>query len=450
MEITTALLHLSSLKKYSGDLSDMVNVEIEAYKLLCNCVVTMDGCGLELDAMKKYIDGDEKILKLTVLKHHAQGTGIWLPHDVAKCHGLFRKALVNAALTLCKGEEFLLPATHDSLWNWFKSLKLDPSLCRSLYKYAVNLPIVIEHSFTMKVLQVGFRDSGVSPLIFRDFLQRCPQFQKTIRESDLKHMESCFPSILDIIRSKGEILPHELLNVLGIGWALQLEASTLCSDARKALLQHRVSFTVTSTTPLNQRGTVILTSTHQKEQRAQRIFQEKTEIERKEANNAAKILEKEQKFKTSKEQADYALSVFLHESYDLVKHIFSSKCKWLTPDKKLALQSLSPLLNVKHMKQDQVNSELLLELQKQKNDGKSCLKLNVLDNHRPQASHKRDSADTPPAADINPPQKRGKKGIKARSAPPAPLEEQSIIEVEQVITTRNGRSVRVNPKYSTK
>ena len=61
MEITTALLHLSSLKNYSGDLSDMVfNVEIEAYKLLCNCVVTMDGCGLELDAMKKYIDGDTK------------------------------------------------------------------------------------------------------------------------------------------------------------------------------------------------------------------------------------------------------------------------------------------------------------------------------------------------------------------------------------------------------
>ena len=90
-------------------------------------------------------------------------------------------------------------------------------------------------------------------------------------------------------------------------------------------MQHRVSFTVTSKTPLNQRGTVVLTSAHQKEQRAQRIFQEKTEIERKEANNAAKILEKEQKFKTSKEQADYALSVFLHESYDLVKHIFSSK-----------------------------------------------------------------------------------------------------------------------------
>jgi hypothetical protein len=58
--------------------------------------------------------------------------------------------------------------------------------------------------------------------------------------------------------------------------------------------------------------------------------------------------------------------VFLYESYDLVKHIFSSKCKWLTPDKKLALESLNPLLNVKHMNQDQFNSELLLELKRRK------------------------------------------------------------------------------------
>ena len=87
-------------RNYEGEIKDMDDIENDAYDLLRTSVLTMDGCGIELNAMLKYLDGKDKNLKFIVLKHHAQGTAIWQPHDVAKCHGIFRKALINEISTL--------------------------------------------------------------------------------------------------------------------------------------------------------------------------------------------------------------------------------------------------------------------------------------------------------------------------------------------------------------
>jgi hypothetical protein len=294
-------------------------------------------------------------------------------------------------LTLCGEEDMLLPINHEEIWLWLSDeLKLPTPLCRTLYKYCINLTRVIVQAFTPKVLEAGYRDSGLCPLIFRDFMQRCPSFQKEISESDLMHMEACLPHVLDIVREKGEILPHESISILGVEWALRLEESTLCEQARLALMANRVQSPCTSRTTLNQRGTVILTNMQQMEDRKKRALKDK---EKKDVKEAEAVAKQEAKNAELKAQGEYALSVYKHESDDLKKHIFSYKCSnWTLKERRIALSYLAPLMHQKGMFKEQINRELLYELDNRLKDGYECVRLSVPTNHHPK-TRKENTAD---------------------------------------------------------
>jgi len=271
-ELDAAFQHFIETPFTTEKEGDMSEVEKEAYANLRSILLTQDGCGSELNALLDFlgdeVNGNEYLRKFIAVKHHAQATGMWQPHDVAKCHGLFRKAVLDSNNWICEGQEESLPEGHVDLWLWlYDECGLPLPLARSLFKHCVNMETFVAASFTKKVMVKGYVDSGVRNPNFMDFLMRCHVFFKGIKLADAIHLENKIDEIIAVVEAAGEINPPEILNIIGVEWALQLEETELHELARKALMEGRLAFTPSQECAVSRKGTVVLTRDHQKKLR---------------------------------------------------------------------------------------------------------------------------------------------------------------------------------------
>jgi hypothetical protein len=229
-------------------------------------VLTQDGCGLDLNAVVRYIDSGDGMENLEVVKLFAKGTAIFQAHDVGKSHPTFNACVANDDKVILTTEAALLPSTHSELWTFLDTCNMDPPTKRTIYKHMVNANYWLGKAFSRYQMRSAYKKCGLFPLNFRTFMQRMPAW-KDITEEDILHVESKLPELILLGMKQGAILCSDVLKAVGPEWLLIWETNSLSPQAREALVQERLSYTPDETSPLNRQGTIILTNEQAKKRR---------------------------------------------------------------------------------------------------------------------------------------------------------------------------------------
>jgi hypothetical protein len=82
-------------------------------------VLTQGCCGLDVNAIVRYIDSGDNVKNLEVMKLFAKGTSIFQYHDVGKSHPIFKACVANDDNVILVTEAALLPTKHFEPWTFW-------------------------------------------------------------------------------------------------------------------------------------------------------------------------------------------------------------------------------------------------------------------------------------------------------------------------------------------
>jgi len=232
-------------------------------------VLTMDGCGPELNAIQVLCDAQHpSLVNFKCVKHHRQGTGVFQAHDLSKCHPGYRKETNNEYKVIQEGAgESDLPLSATALWDWLEQKSMVPSVTRTIWKHMINQPNILAKSFASDTLRAGYKNAGVWPLDLRPFLERCGTFWQELSKQAEERINVAMPHLVSRALSQDELYDYELVNALGTDFLSDV-AHQLGPHAEVELLKSRLEYAITFETPMHRRGTVILNGKESTNRRA--------------------------------------------------------------------------------------------------------------------------------------------------------------------------------------
>lgn len=220
------------LQRLDGS-SNMDLVNLPEYGHLRGILLTQDGCGSELNAISRYIDNDNCLLKLSVLKLHAKATA--QPHDAGPCHASFKRSTTHNENILLTGDEVLLPPNKVQLYDFLLSCKMERSTVHTVYKHCINAPAFLAKAFSMEHLRTSYGRCGMVPIQLTTYLHRCPAW-KYATHADIAKLNAAVPELVKISAAQGGLMVQDALQVLGSKWLLSFEQSHLDPIVHKLLL----------------------------------------------------------------------------------------------------------------------------------------------------------------------------------------------------------------------
>jgi hypothetical protein len=282
-----------------------VGSDVEGNDIKQKFVLTQDGCGLDLNAMVRYIDGDDAMENLEVVKLFAKGTAIFQAHDVGKSHPQFKDCMANDYRVIVTTDASLLPQTHFHLWTFLGACQMDLATKRTMYKHMINCSHWLAKAFSRDQMRSAYSKCGLFPVNFCSFMQRMPAW-KTVSEADILHVEGKIPDLVLLGMKQGAVLCSDVLEAVGPEWLMIWETKHLSAQAREELVRERLSYTPDQTSPLNRQGTVILTNANAKQLRKVAAETKSRKQAEKENNEE---LERERKAKEKVSVREHAIGV---------------------------------------------------------------------------------------------------------------------------------------------
>ena len=150
-------LNEDELKAISSEEGDAGDDDKEIRRI----ILTMDGCGPDLNAMVRYIDSVHAHLpNLTVLKLFALGTALWQAHDAGKSHPIYRKCMQDDYGVIMDNQDALLPRNYKEIYQFLEDCKMPPSTLRTIWKHCINCEKWFDEAYSPSQLASAYANVG--------------------------------------------------------------------------------------------------------------------------------------------------------------------------------------------------------------------------------------------------------------------------------------------------
>lgn len=191
---------------------------------------------------------------LQIMKHYANGTGLFQAHDVSKSHGIFTTLMNNNTDVLVKNrDEGKLPPWYHEIDRFLtENGVVGPASHRSFMKFFANIEHWLFRAFADHATLKGYALSSQWPWNLLAFMKRFAGY-RWLEDLDFQFIEYVFPTFIWLAYGNGNV-SKATIEYLVENWCGTMNSKTLSLEARHMLATHELN---RRTGPLNDEDNIV-------------------------------------------------------------------------------------------------------------------------------------------------------------------------------------------------